>query len=258
VGVVKVQVKVVYQTHKRVFLGLASFLSVSIVWEVLGRLGMINPLFFSWPSPIIKALYEIIIEGELLYHLSVSFFELLSGYSLAFLAIPLGLLMGRSKTIEYLLDPIISALNAVPRIALMPLIILLFGIGSMSKIVIVFLGCFFPILVNVFQGTKNIDQLTIDMARVFGAKDIRLVWHVFVPSILPYMMAGFRIALSIGLIMVVVSEFLVGSAGIGYMIAYEASFYNASGLLAWVLIISVLSIILSEILKFWEKRTSWK
>ena len=131
-------------------------------------MNVINPLFFAWPSTILSALSEIIVSGDLIHHVSVSFFELFCGYGLACTAIPLGLILGRSKTLEYIFDPLISALNAIPRVAMMPLIILMLGIGINSKIFLIFFGCFFPILVNVFQGTKHIDPLTIDMAKVFG------------------------------------------------------------------------------------------
>lgn len=241
--------------HERLFLGTASLIAVCIAWELMGQSGVINPLFFAWPSTVAKALYKILAGGELYRHLSVSLFEFMAGFGMACLAIPLGLVMGRSKTIEYLIDPLISILHAMPRIALMPLIVLIFGIGLRSKIFLVWIGCFFPILVNVFQGMKNVDPLMVDMARVFGAKSPYLLARkVFVPSIMPYLIAGFRIALSMGLIMVVVGEFLAGTAGVGYMIALEAGYFHASALMAWVLVISALAIFFTEVIKYFEKR----
>jgi NitT/TauT family transport system permease protein len=182
----------------------------------------------------------------------VSFFELFCGYGLACTAIPLGIILGRSQTLEYIFDPLISALNAIPRVAMMPLIILMLGIGINSKIFLIFFGCFFPILVNVFQGTKHIDPLTIDMAKVFGAKGWKLFREVLFPSILPYLVAGFRIALAVGLIMVVVAEFFVGSRGIGYAIAYAGAHYNADELMAWVFIIASIAIFFTELIKYSE------
>ena len=194
-------------------------------------------------------------SGQLLRNLTVSMFELASGYFFAAVsAIPLGLLMAQSKRLEYILDPIISTMYAMPRIALMPLIILIFGIGISSKIFLVYLGCFFPILISVFQGMRSVDNILVDMGRVFGAKGLSLVRHIYIPSILPNLIAGFRIALSIGLIMVVVGEFLVGNQGIGYQIAYEADFFNTSGVLAWVFIISFLSMNLTQLIRYFENR----
>jgi ABC-type nitrate/sulfonate/bicarbonate transport system permease component len=216
-------------------------------------------MFLGWPSTIVKEFYKILVNGLLYPNLSTSFLELSVGFGMACFAIPLGLAMGRSKTLEYLLDPLVSALNAMPRIALMPLLILVFGLGLMSKIVLVFIGCFFPILVNVFQGMKNVDPLMVDMARVFGAKRWFMAREVFLPAILPFLLAGFRIAVSLGLIMVVVAEFLVGNIGVGYMIATEAGYYHASAVMAWVLIVGVLSILLTELIKYFENRMSyWK
>jgi NitT/TauT family transport system permease protein len=192
-------------------------------------------------------------------NLSTTFLELFLGIALACLAIPLGLAMGRSKTLEYSLDPIVSAFNAMPRIAFMPLLILVFGLGLMSKVILVLVGCFFPILVNVFHGMKNVDPLMIDMARVFGAKRIFMAREVFLPSILPFLIAGFRIAFALGLIMVVVGEFLAGNLGVGYMIATEAGYYHASAVMAWVLIIAAISIFLTELIRYYENRMKyWK
>ena len=249
--------KSIFLSHKRFFLGLFSLSSTGLVWEIVGRRGLINPLFFSWPSPIVAELYKIIINGELIKHFQVTFLELSFGFGLACLAIPLGILMGRSETLESLIDPIISAISSIPRVALMPLVILLFGIGPRSKIFLVFFGCLFPILINVFQGTKNVDKLTLDMGKVFGAKGWNLFEYIILPAIIPYLMASFQIAISIGLIMVIVSEFYVGSAGIGYKIAEESSLYHASTLMAWVLVISIMSIFLTELIKYFEKKMRW-
>jgi NitT/TauT family transport system permease protein len=249
-----------YRSHERLFLGVASLTVILVVWELIGHFEIVNPFFFAWPSTIIQAFIKIVTSGELIQHLSISFYELLVGFGLASITgIPIGVMMGRFKRLEYILDPVFSALSAMPRIALMPLIIIFFGIGTESKIFLVYLGCFFPILVNVFQGVKNVDQLRIDMGRVFGAKGLSLVNEIFIPSILPYMMVGFRVATSVGLIMVVVGEFFSGNKGIGYKIKYEAGFFRADAVMAWVLIISLLAILFAEINKYWEKRMSrWK
>jgi len=242
------------ESHKRSLIGVASFLIILAIWELIGQLGKFNPLFFSWPSSIAREFYKITINGELYKHLLVSFLELFFGYTLACTAIPIGIIIGRIEILEYILDPIFSALYAIPRVAIMPVIIVILGIGIPSKIFLVFFGCFFPILINVFQGTKNIDQLTVDMARSFGAKGWKLFNHILFPSILPYLMAGFRISLSIGLIMVVVAEFFVGSEGIGYKIAYESGFFRASSMMAWVLVISIISIFFTELIKYFENK----
>jgi NitT/TauT family transport system permease protein len=244
-----------YSLHKKIILGTSSLIVVILLWEVVGQLGIVTPLFFAWPSSIVHELINIFSNGKWIDHFSVSLWELVCGYGLASLtAIPLGLIMGRSQTVEYIFDPLFSILYAMPRIALMPLIILIFGIGLNSKIVLVYIGCFFPILLNVFQGTKSLNPLLIDMAKVFGAKNVELYQKIFLPAIMPYMVAGFRVALSIGLIMVVVGEFQAARQGIGYMIAFEAGFWNTSGVMAWVSIISALAIFGTQIIKYFERR----
>lgn len=254
IGATNMSFKEIYRSHERFFAGTASITAVVLVWEFVGQLGIIDPIFFAWPSTIAEALYKTLQAGDLYPHVWATFYELVWGFGLACLGIPMGILMGRSRTFEYLIDPLVSVFYAMPRIALMPLIILILGIGIRSKIALVFLGCFFPILINVFQGMKNVDPLMIDMAKVYGAKGTSLAGKVFIPSIMPYLLAGFRMAVGMGLVMAVVAEFFSGTEGIGYMIALEAAFYHTSALMAWVLVISGLAIFFTELIKYFENR----
>jgi NitT/TauT family transport system permease protein len=241
--------------YEKILLFASSALILCVIWEIIGQMGLLTPLFFAWPSTISKAFYTIATSPDFFSHLSVSLFEVGVGYGSAVLiAIPVGILMGRVKIIENLLDPYISALNALPRVALMPLVILIFGIGLSSKMFLVFLGSFFPILINTFNGVKNIDPLVVDMAKSFGAKRFALVGKVFIPSIMPYLLAGLRIGLSIAFIMVVVGEFFAATQGIGYMIAFEAGRYNTSAVMAWVLIISAMTVFFTEIIRYVERK----
>lgn len=244
-----------FAKYQKILLFAASAITIGLVWEIIGQVGLLNPLFFAWPSTILNALYEIITDPNFFNHISVSLFELIVGYTIAVAAaLPLGILMGRLKIVENLLDPYISALNAVPRIALMPIIILIFGIGLSSKMFLVSIGSFFPILINTYQGVKNINPLMNDMARTFGTKKLDMVFQVYFPSIMPFMLAGLRIGLSLAFIMVVVGEFFAATQGVGYMIAYEAGMYNTSAVLAWVLIISGLTIFFTELIKYFERK----
>ena len=241
--------------HQKIVLFFLSATILGLIWEIFGQMGLLNPLFFAWPSTISKAFYTIISDSEFFSHIFVTLFEASIGYAVAVAtAIPLGVLMGRVKIVENLLDPYISALNAVPRVALMPLIILIFGIGLSSKMFLVFLGSYFPILINTFNGVKNIDPLMIDMAKSFGAKKLNLMIDIFIPSIMPYLLAGLRIGLSIAFIMVIVGEFFAATQGVGYMIAFEAGRYNTSAVMAWVLIISAMTIFFTEIIRYFEKK----
>jgi len=241
--------------YQKILLFASSAAVLCIIWEIIGQASLLNPLFFAWPSTILQSLYKIVTSPDFFDHISVSLFELAVGYVFAgAIALPIGIIMGRSRTVENLLDPYISAFNAVPRIALMPLVIMIFGIGLSSKMFLVFLGSLFPILINTYQGVKNIDPLMVDMAKTFGTNKLSMVVEVFIPSIMPYLLAGFRIGLSLAFIMVVVGEFFAATHGVGFMIAYEAGRYNVSGILAWVLIISGLTIFLTEIIKYFEKK----
>jgi ABC-type nitrate/sulfonate/bicarbonate transport system permease component len=244
-----------FTKYRKVLLFALSASILCTIWEIMGQMKLLNPIFFAWPSTISRAFYLIVTDPSFLNHLSVSLFEASVGYTAAIIiAIPVGMLMGRVEIVENLLDPYISALNALPRIALMPLVILIFGIGLSSKVFLVFLGSFFPILINTFNGVKNIDPLLVDMAKIFGAKRWTLVGNVLIPSIMPYLLAGFRIGLSIAFIMVVVGEFFAATHGIGYMIAFEAGRYNTSAVMAWVLILSFMAIFFTEAIRYFERK----
>lgn len=244
-----------FTRYQKILLFALSATIITIIWEFIGQMGLLNPIFFAWPSTILDSLYSIFTAPDFSRHLSVTMFEMIVGYSSAIMvAIPIGILMGRVKFIENLLDPYISALNSIPRIALMPLIILIFGIGLSSKMFLVFLGSFFPILINTFNGVKNIDPLMVDMAKSFGAKRFALTNKVLIPSTMPYLLAGLRIGLSIAFIMVIVGEFFASTHGVGYMIAFEAARYNTSGVLAWVLIVSGMTILFTEMIRYFERK----
>lgn len=251
----KILNKGLFVKYEKIFLFASSASILCVIWEIMGQIGTLNPLFFAWPSTILKAFYEIVTSPNFFNHISVSLLETSIGYaSAAITAIPIGILMGRVKIIEDPLDPYVSGLKALPRVALMPLVILIFEIGLSSKMFLVFLGSFFPILINTFQGAKHIDPLMVDMAKSFGAKQLGLVGEVFIPSTMPYLLAGLRISLSIAFIMFVVGEFFAATQGIGYMIAFETGRYNTSAVMAWVLIISAMTIFFTEIIKYFEKK----
>jgi len=154
----------------------------------------------------------------------------------------LGLAMGWWKTFGKVIDPYIVFFSAMPRIALYPVLLMIFGIGDMARMLIVFIGVFFPVLFNAYVGAKQTPQLLVDVARVFGYSNNKLFICVVLPSSLPYLMAGFRIGVTLGMIMVVVAEFFGGSSGLGQKIATAAQLYRTPEMYAWVIYTSLVAV----------------
>ncbi|HEX2384988.1 MAG TPA: ABC transporter permease [Candidatus Binatia bacterium] len=227
------------------------------LWYTLPR-GM--ALFFTTPTKVAEAFGQLVASGELEKHLYVSALAFVAGLALSIVVgLPLGILMGRSKTLEALLDPYVTAFNATPRIVFLPLMILSFGIGIWSKIVVVFAGAVFPLLINTYAGVKNVDRVLINVVRSFGANEWQLMKVVVVPNSLPYIIAGLRLAIGRAILGVVVGEFFGSSRGLGYMIASAATNYKVDVVFVGVAIFMAFSLVLTLAVKRLESRlASWR
>lgn len=227
------------------------------LWYTLPR-GM--ALFFTTPSEIAAAFYRLLMNGEIEKHFYVSAAAFLVGLGLSILVgLPFGLLMGRSRTLEALLDPYVTALNATPRLVWLPLLILWFGIGIWSKIVIVFAGAVFPLLINTYVGVKNVDRVLVNMVRSFGANEWQVMKVVVLPNSLPYIIVGLRLAIGRAILGVVVGEFFGSSKGLGYMIASAATNYKVDVVFVGVAIFMGLSLILTlSVKKIESSLTRWR
>jgi ABC-type nitrate/sulfonate/bicarbonate transport system permease component len=257
------KLKNLYTEHESLILGtgfimvlLAAWESVPL-WYTLPR-GM--ALFFTTPSRIAAAFYELLLNGEIEKHFYVSAVAFLAGLGLSIIVgLPVGLIIGRSPTLEAWLDPYITAFNATPRIVLLPLLILWFGIGIWSKIMIVFAGAVFPLLINTFAGVKNVNRVLVNVVRSFGASEWQLMKIVVLPNSLPYIIAGLRLAIGRAILGVVVGEFFGSSHGLGYMIASAATNYKVDVVFVGVAIFMALSVILTLAVKQLESHlASWR
>src|ERR1700752_4660493 len=165
-------------------------------------------LFFTVPSAVAKTLWDMIATGTLWAPLGVSASAFALGLILAIAAgLPLGVLLGRSRTLSAMVDPFITAFNATPRLVFLPLFMLWFGIGIWSKVAVVFLGALFPLLINTYEGVRNADRLLINVVRSFGAKEWDIARLVVVPNALPFIIVGLRLAIGRAVLGVVVAEF---------------------------------------------------
>jgi len=249
-----------YQKHEALILGGGSVLVVMAIWQACWAAGWISPLFFSGPSAIARQFREGLLHGTLLVDLSYSGKNFILGFLMAAAAgVVVGVVVGWYRTMRLVLDPFLNALYATPRIAMVPLIIIWFGIGMWSKVFIVFMSAFFPILVNTVAGVKNIDRDLLRAARAYCASDWQIFTTVTIPGSVPYILTGIRQGVALGLIGVVVGEMFGGSQGIGFMVAYGAQMFQTDTQFVGVLIIAFGGILLTWLAERLEKRFSrWR
>ena len=257
------KLKTFYAEHESFILGTGFIVILLAFWESVPlwyTLPKGMALFFTTPSKVAAAFQQLLINGEIEKHFYVSAIAFLAGLGLSILVgLPLGLLMGRSQTLEALLDPYVTSFNASPRIVWLPLMILWFGIGIWSKIVIVFAGAVFPLLINTYTGVKNVNRVLVNVVRSFGANEWQLMKVVVLPNSLPYIIVGLRLAIGRAILGVVVGEFFGSSQGLGYMIASAASNYKVDVVFVGVAIFMGLSVILTLAVKQLESRlASWR
>jgi NitT/TauT family transport system permease protein len=197
-----------YLNQEKLILGTLSVSLFLLVWELVGNVfQLINPMFMSAPSLIWKAAVQLFGSGEIWNDLSVSGIEFGWGYFLSiFVGVPFGIAIGWYKKFAYICDRFVNAMNATPRVALLPLIIIWLGIGILSKIGIIFLGAVFPLIINTRDGVKTTPVSLLNAARSFGASEWQLFRSVVVPSTVPFILTGLRLAIGRALIGVMVAS----------------------------------------------------
>jgi ABC-type nitrate/sulfonate/bicarbonate transport system permease component len=250
-----------YLNHEKKILGAASVATFLILWELVGNtFQLINPMFMSAPSLIWKAAVQLFGSGEIYNDLYVSGVELFWGYALSVLvAIPFGIMVGWYKKMSYIFDPFINAMNATPRVALLPLVIIWLGIGILSKVGIIFLGAVFPIMINTRDGVKTTPYNLLTAARSFGASEWLLFKTVVLPSTIPFILTGMRLGLGRAIVGVMVGELYAATAGIGFMITVAGATFQTDKVFVGVLIFALTGMIGMELLTRVEGRFSkWR
>ncbi len=247
--------KTFWQRNENWLLGSISMLIFLGIWELAVRLGLVNPLFTSSPSRIAIAAVEMFADGSIYGHLRVSGSEFLLGFSLAVvIGVPLGILMGWYSRLNAVLEPFVSALYATPRIALLPLVVIWFGIGLGSKVAIVFLGAVFPILVNTITGVRTINADFVRVARSFSASDRQMFMTVALPSSVPMLLTGLRLGLGHALVGIVVGEMYGATQGLGFLIAVAGARFQTDKVMVGIILIAALGVAMTELLRAIERR----
>src|SRR4029077_3241732 len=226
---------------------------ILIVWQIVGP--FISPIFFTYPTKIAVAFYDTTISGELPYYLGQSLEVMIYGLSIAIIVgIPLAVAMARVRWLDWALDLPINALDATPLVAVVPLLVLWFGIYLKAKIIVVFLFAVFPVLINTYQGVRECDKNMLEVAHSFRSSEWRVWQDVLLPFAVPYILAGIRLAIGRGLIGMIIAEFYTTISGLGFMITRYANVFEMDKTFVPVIVLMVLGVSLTSLLKWVGRR----
>jgi ABC-type nitrate/sulfonate/bicarbonate transport system permease component len=227
------------------------------VWEVAGR--ALHYSFLPPFSEVLRAALDLIASGQILGYLGASLVSLVIGYGLAVSSgVLLGLLMGRYRRVEYVLDPYISAFLATPKIVFIPILYALFGVGRGVQVAIVFLSAFFIIVINTMGGIRSVDASCIEMARAFGASERQLFRKVLLPGSLPLMIAGLRLGIGRGVKGMITGEMFIALFGLGALLRTYGSQFDSAKVFAILLFVIGVALLCSFAVGLLEKRfTAW-
>lgn len=235
--------------------------AIVLLWQVGAATGFLPQRYTSSPTAVIATAARLLANGELIHDTSVTLIEFSIGMAAAVsVGIPVGLAAGWYRRFQYALEPYLAALYATPSLALLPLLVLWFGIGIRSTTVLVVISAFFPIVINVMQGVKTVDVALLRMARSFGAGQGRIFREIVLPATVPFLASGLQLGVARGLIGVIVGEMYAASnGGLGYMIAVSGSTLAVDQMFVAVVIVTAIGILLLGATRGFERRLQhWK
>jgi len=226
---------------------------ILVVWQLVAP--FINPIFFASPLQIAQAFYDTTVSGELPYFLAQSLEVMVYGLIAAIaVGIPLGVAMARLRWLDWALDLPINALYATPLVAVVPLLVLWFGIYLKAKIIVVFLFAVFPVLINTYQGVRECDKNMLEVAQSFRSNEWNTWRDVLLPFAAPYIVAGIRLAIGRGLIGMIIAEFYTTISGLGFMVTKYANVFAMDKTFVPVIVLMVLGVSLTSLLKWVGRR----
>lgn len=242
------------QRYRKPLLGMLAVVLFLAAWQAVFLFVPFNPLFITKPSLIAKGYIDLIVSGELAHDLAVSSVPFFYGFAASVVVgVPLGILMGWRTRVGYALDPLMTVFYASPLVALAPLMIIFFGVGVLGKAIIVFFLAVFPFIFNAYAGVQAVDRLLINVVRSLGGGEWALYSKVILPSVMPYIVAGSRIAVGRALIGVLVGEFFAASQGIGYAISRFGDIFAIDRMFGCIITIMVIAVALTEGIRFAER-----
>lgn len=234
------------QQNKERLLSFTSPLLLLVAWELLVQLGLLDKRFFPAPTSIVGTFSNLITSGELFRHLQASISRIVIGFLMgAIPALILGIIMGLSRWIRAFFNPWLAALYPIPKLAILPLVMLIFGLGEMSKYVIIAIAVFFLVIYNTMAGVMNIPNIYLDVGRNFGANRVQFWWTVALPGALPLIFTGIKLAAGVALLVIVAAEFVGAKTGIGYLIWQSWQTFSVEAMYVGLVVISILGFLVS-------------
>ena len=233
---------------------------LAAVWETFPRLGVVDATFLPPLSEVLTAWWALLTSGELGSHLQASLLRSLSGLGLAITAaIPLGLLIGWYRPVATLLNPLLEVFRNTAALALLPVFVLILGLGETSKVAIIFYACSWPILLNTVSGVRNVDPLLIKSARSLGLRPVRLFQKVVLPAAVPTIFTGVRLSAAYSILILIAAEMVGAKAGLGYLINYAQYNFAVPDMYAGIITISAIGLLVNQALVQAERRFStWR
>jgi NitT/TauT family transport system permease protein len=229
------------QRNRDRLISIASPLLLLLVWELLVRASVLDARFFPAPSRIYHTFVELVRDGTLWSNTRASLWRLFLGFLLGGIpALLLGIGMGLNRTLRALVDPLVATTYPVPKSAIFPLLLLIFGLGEASKVVMVAIGVFYPVLVNSCTGVLEINKIYLDVGRNYKADRWNMFWTIALPGALPVIMTGFKLGIGIGLILIAIAEMIGAQSGIGYMIWNAWQLMSVDTMFVGLIVIAVL------------------
>lgn len=225
------------------------------LWEGAVRAGILDARFFPPPSLVLVTLYELLAGGTIVKHTLTTVVRVLVGFGIGTAAgLGSGLILGTAQPLRAALEPTISALYVIPKVAILPLVMLVFGLGEASKIAIVAIATFFIVVINTTAAVVGVEPIYLEAGRAFGAKRLRMFRHILLPGALPMIVTGLRLALGTALIVVIAAEFVTTQEGIGYFIWHAWNTLRPEEMFAGFIVIGVLGILSYALIRWFGHR----
>ena len=241
-------------------LSIISPLALLLLWDVLVRLGVIDARFFPAPSTLATTLWAMAKSGELWSNTQASLIRLFWGFLVGGIpALGLGIAMGLSPLLRAIVEPLIAATYPIPKSAIMPLILLIFGLGEASKIAMVAIGVFFPVAMNAVTGVLEINKIYLDVGRNYQASRWQVFRTIALPGALPFIMTGIKLGVGLGLILIAISEMLGAKSGLGYLIWNAWQILDVNVMYVGLFMIALIGFLFTHVLNALERGVvPWK
>ncbi|MEV6896603.1 ABC transporter permease [Amycolatopsis sp. NPDC051372] len=247
------------QRRRSGLLGAAGLLIVLVLWQVCSATGVVDVSFSSSPTRIVSSEIDLFGSGDIWPALGATGLELLWGLLITFVVgIPVGLVLGRSKILHDMTEPMVNILYSVPYVMFLPIIIFWFGIGDVSRILVIIWAAILPLIINITAGVRNLDSDYTRVATVFCTPRLRFFYAIALPATLPYILAGVRLAVGRALVGAIVAELFLASQGLGYFVQTQTSNFNMDNAMAGIIILAVVALLLNGAVRMIERRfTHW-